>query len=37
MEGQRLQESIDINASLLALGRVVSALVEVEGKLRPHT
>ena len=35
-EGGRLQETIGINSSLLALGRVVSALVEVNGMPRSH-
>ena len=30
------QETIGINSSLLALGRVVSALVEVNGMPRSH-
>ena len=35
-EGVRLQETIGINSSLLALGRVVSALVELNGMPRSH-
>merc|ERR1712093_311151 len=32
----RMSEAIEINSSLLALGRVVSALVELDGKPRAH-
>lgn len=35
-EGDQLDEAISINASLLALGNVVSALVENDGRPRAH-
>jgi len=34
--GDRLGEAIAINSALLALGNVVSALVEIDGKARAH-